>query len=566
MESFKLFAVIKKIIKASKNETNLLIIGGLTAFFFIFILNTVFGIYSIYGISNNLIRNMTEINMARNAQVTLHEQILAWDKILIYGDNYADFQKNYHEFSIKAEIVQNILFNLKLQSSNDMDLIADIDKLIIKHKERTSEFTDHIVHLDNENFNNYHEKVVVTKGRENELIDSITNFAEKIETESEDQSLRVSNRSMIFSLVSSVFLITLLIYYGRRIGAKLIKTNNLLEERVKDRTKEYIEANESLQKEIDEHKITEQKLIQSGTEIEKKNMLLSVSEKKYRLIVEGTKEIIFTLDEEWRFKSINDAAKALLQIEPEDTEMRVFTDFVYDDIADPNMRHKVIISKLEESKKDLSPIRFDTFLKTQNLVEPVGFKINIEFFEVDGYIEVLGKAVKKADDRFSEFFISEKCEYLIGNLLFTADDISYRITGNLQKYLGRNTINLIRLGLLEMIINSIEHGNLGITFKEKSQAMMEDEYFDLLSDRQKHPDCRDKKVKIEYIITSSKAVYKITDDGAGFDHIKTMEDRVKEANDNLLPHGRGIAIAKNIFDEVRYNNKGNQVLLVKYFD
>ena len=37
----------------------------------------------------------------------------------------------------------------------------------------------------------------------------------------------------------------------------------------------------------------------------------------------------------------------------------------------------------------------------------------------------------------------------------------------------------------------------------------------------------------------------------------------RDANERLLGHGRGISLAKNIFDEVRYNEKGNVVLLVK---
>ena len=115
MDSSKLFESLKKIIKAPINETFFLISGGLTAFFLIFILNSGFGIYSTYGLSNDLIKNMMRINMTRGAQVALHEQILAWDKILIYGYDYSDFQKSYHEFSLKGEIVQNTLFNLKLQ-------------------------------------------------------------------------------------------------------------------------------------------------------------------------------------------------------------------------------------------------------------------------------------------------------------------------------------------------------------------------------------------------------------------------------------------------------------------
>ncbi|MCL2155963.1 MAG: ATP-binding protein, partial [Leptospirales bacterium] len=187
------------------------------------------------------------------------------------------------------------------------------------------------------------------------------------------------------------------------------------------------------------------------------------------------------------------------------------------------------------------------------------------FFEIDGHIEILGKAVLKADDRFSDFFISEKCEYLIGNFLFTADDISHRITGNLQKYLDRNTVSLVRLGVREMIVNSIEHGNLGITFEEKSQAMMHDTYFDLINSRQKHPDYIERMVHIEYTITQSKVVYKITDQGDGFDYMKIISNKITELNDNFVLHGRGIAMAKKIFDEVRYNNKGNQVVLVKNF-
>ena len=524
MDSSKLFESLKKIIKAPINETFLLISGGLTAFFLIFIFNSGFGIYSTYGLSNDLIKNMARINMARNAQVALHEQILAWDKILIYGYNYSDFQKSYHEFSLKGEIVQNTLFNLKLQSSGEIDLIADIDRLIVMHKNITSEFTAHIVHLDEENFRNFNEKITLTKGKENELIDAITDIAQKIETESERESVWIRDRSIIFLLISSVFLITILIFYGRRIGARLIENHNFLD------------------------------------------TSLSVSEGKYSHIVEGTNEVIFTLDEEWRFKSVNNAARTDLLIDPKDAASYNFTDFIYDEIGDNITLRQVVLSRLEEAKRELAPIRFDTLLKTPNLIEPIEFKVNIEFIEIEGYIEIIGKAVKKADDRFSEFFISEKSEYSIGNFLFTADDISHRITGNLQKYLDKSDINLIRLGLREILINSIEHGNLGITFKEKSLAIIEDTYFDLLNERQKHPDYKERKVQIEYFITPSKAVYKITDQGAGFDHKNTIPGKLKEVNDNLLPHGRGIHMAKKIFDEIRYNDKGNQVLLVKQFD
>ena len=229
----KLFTAIKKIIKMPINETFFIISGSLTAFFIIFILNAGFGVYSIYGISSDLISNMIQINTARSVQVALHEQILAWDKILIYGHSYSDFKKNYNEFSLKAEVIQNTLFNLKLQSFNEVDLVADIENLILIHKKITSEFTEYIVNLDQKNPSNPNKKIIQTQGKEAELIDSITNIAKKIETESENQSIRMSNRSIIFSSISSVFLITILIFYGRKIGSRLIKNHNVLEDMVK---------------------------------------------------------------------------------------------------------------------------------------------------------------------------------------------------------------------------------------------------------------------------------------------------------------------------------------------
>jgi len=59
-------------------------------------------------------------------------------------------------------------------------------------------------------------------------------------------------------------------------------------------------------------------------------------------------------------------------------------------------------------------------------------------------------------------------------------------------------------------------------------------------------------------------VYKITDQGKGFNHRKYLAGISDETAELALPHGRGIAMVKNIFDEVRFNSRGNQVLLVKH--
>lgn len=58
---------------------------------------------------------------------------------------------------------------------------------------------------------------------------------------------------------------------------------------------------------------------------------------------------------------------------------------------------------------------------------------------------------------------------------------------------------------------------------------------------------------------------KITDQGRGFDHKKYMNESNESFNESFFQHGMRISLANHIFD-VKYNDKGNQVLCIKYFN
>jgi anti-sigma regulatory factor (Ser/Thr protein kinase) len=114
-------------------------------------------------------------------------------------------------------------------------------------------------------------------------------------------------------------------------------------------------------------------------------------------------------------------------------------------------------------------------------------------------------------------------------------------------------------------LNSVEHGNLGITFEEKTESLANDEYFQVLIDRQKDPKNIAKKISIEYSLHSDRVEFRITDAGDGFDHVKMLN---RSKNDiSLVPvgHGRGIMMAREFFDKIQFNEKGNSVYLVKFF-
>lgn len=127
--------------------------------------------------------------------------------------------------------------------------------------------------------------------------------------------------------------------------------------------------------------------------------------------------------------------------------------------------------------------------------------------------------------------------------------------------LGERVRGDLALGIHEMVLNAIEHGNFGITSEEKSAAFENRTFQRLLEDRQSDPQLAARLVTIEYEFDGEKVVYAIEDEGDGFDW-RTVIAR-EEPEDLLSSNGRGILISRYVFDSITYNDKGNRVTLEK---
>jgi CheY-like chemotaxis protein len=124
----------------------------------------------------------------------------------------------------------------------------------------------------------------------------------------------------------------------------------------------------------------------------------------------------------------------------------------------------------------------------------------------------------------------------------------------------------LRFGLYEMIVNAIEHGNLGITYEEKSEALENNGLSALLETRAKEPFRAARRVTIECHIKPEGLTCTISDEGEGFDHsgyakIEDADSLFEELGSSL--HGRGILLTSLQFDAVNYNERGNAVRIVK---
>lgn len=113
------------------------------------------------------------------------------------------------------------------------------------------------------------------------------------------------------------------------------------------------------------------------------------------------------------------------------------------------------------------------------------------------------------------------------------------------------------LGLSELLLNAIEHGNLGITYAEKSNFLRDGTFENEINRRLADPLFGERQASLKITRHRDVLEYTIRDQGNGFDWSNYLEISPERAFD---PHGRGIAMARMIsFDTLDYRGNGNTV-------
>lgn len=113
-------------------------------------------------------------------------------------------------------------------------------------------------------------------------------------------------------------------------------------------------------------------------------------------------------------------------------------------------------------------------------------------------------------------------------------------------------------GLVELMVNALEHGNLGITYEEKSALADRHAWRTEVQRRQALPEHRAKRVTVTYERLPDRIRFEIHDEGPGFDWRAFAEPDPCRLLDR---HGRGILMAcREGFDRVDYRGTGNIVV------
>ncbi len=121
----------------------------------------------------------------------------------------------------------------------------------------------------------------------------------------------------------------------------------------------------------------------------------------------------------------------------------------------------------------------------------------------------------------------------------------------------------VRQGIMELLMNAVEHGNLGITTAEKEDALnRKGRLAKLYAERLGQPERAARKVTVSFRADEEGSrEWTITDEGDGFDWHAVLARAQDPGADHLC--GRGVLLSRLVFDEIEYAGRGNTVRVLK---
>lgn len=114
------------------------------------------------------------------------------------------------------------------------------------------------------------------------------------------------------------------------------------------------------------------------------------------------------------------------------------------------------------------------------------------------------------------------------------------------------------IGLTELLINAVEHGNLGISYDEKSKLYANEGWEEEVQRRLAFPENAEKHAEVRFERLGNGVQFVIRDQGPGFDWKSFLQVDPERVFDT---HGRGIAMANRLsFSRLEYRGSGNEVV------
>lgn len=173
--------------------------------------------------------------------------------------------------------------------------------------------------------------------------------------------------------------------------------------------------------------------------------------------------------------------------------------------------------------------------------------------------ELAGKREAERSSAFNHQVMSLASQ---GEFVFRTLDQAHHLAGFLSSLCPDP--GSVGIGLSELLVNAVEHGNLGISYAQKKQLRFDDAWESEIERRLQDAALGSRVATVGFRREKSSLVFTISDQGPGFDWAHYLELDPDRACD---PNGRGIAMARLMaFASLEYQGCGNVVVARVQFD
>ncbi len=170
---------------------------------------------------------------------------------------------------------------------------------------------------------------------------------------------------------------------------------------------------------------------------------------------------------------------------------------------------------------------------------------------------------RTVDVEIHEMFVVRACTLELENCLEIIPRVADRLLRETCGAIKRADQLGVRLGLVELLLNAVEHGNLGISYEQKGHSLTTmDGLGALCRERLSDPALAARRVTVHFKMDATACEWVIVDEGAGFEW-KALPDAT-EGVGLFEAHGRGILLSRIQFDTLEYQGPGNIVRVVKW--
>jgi CheY-like chemotaxis protein/anti-sigma regulatory factor (Ser/Thr protein kinase) len=249
-----------------------------------------------------------------------------------------------------------------------------------------------------------------------------------------------------------------------------------------------------------------------------------------------------------RVDCVSDAYQALERLE------RFPYDLILTDVNMPGMDGLALLRLIRESRPDIKVVVMTGGSTPAHVIESIrqqAFSYFSKPFSAAAVVDMVNRALDSPSWKDDIEVLSGKPDWIALRLRCKAEtgDRILQFLKEMGMDLAPEEQDVIATAFRELLMNAIEHGG------------------------QSDPN---QKVTVSYVRTSKALIYYVRDPGEGFSFENLPHAAISNPPDSptdhaevrdqmgIRPGGFGILLTRNLVDDLVYNEKGNEVMLIKY--